>query len=247
MNRMERFSPGQAILAVGCAFIWQTHSQRAPAPRRASQHGACGLRARTSGRYDVRIPDEERRVAGMSDYVDSSVCARWVMWAVLDARFTYLTGGQSQGKTIHSPRNCLPGAGWGNSRRGSPQSRSSTAPGMRSISMFKGIEARRWRSRLLLVSGQRDASSRATYIRSSGTCFGTRRLRDARKPADVRVVGGSSPDGSSDRTRAPRRDRTAPIRRPMRSANTMASALMKDVVRAAAWATRRWTGHFSAR
>ena len=58
---------------------------------------------------DQAIDSTERKVAGMSDYVlrnfgpDSS------------PSFTVYVGyyeRQVQGKTIHSPKNCLPGAGW---------------------------------------------------------------------------------------------------------------------------------------
>jgi EpsI family protein len=60
-------------------------------------------------RTDTIVSDEEQQVAGMSDYAmrlyrrDSSVA------------FTVYVGyydRQVQGKSIHSPRNCLPGAGW---------------------------------------------------------------------------------------------------------------------------------------
>jgi EpsI family protein len=55
------------------------------------------------------VGDEERRVAGMSDYV-----AR-IYWRDTTPAFTTYIGyydQQTQGKSIHSPRNCLPGAGW---------------------------------------------------------------------------------------------------------------------------------------
>ena len=58
---------------------------------------------------DQVIPDEERKVAGMSDYVlrnfgpDS---------AALFSVYVGYYDRQVQGKTIHSPKNCLPGAGW---------------------------------------------------------------------------------------------------------------------------------------
>jgi EpsI family protein len=61
---------------------------------------------------NIVISDEELRVAGVTDYL-----AR----AYLDpdtskgAAFTIYVGyyeKQTQGKTIHSPRNCLPGSGW---------------------------------------------------------------------------------------------------------------------------------------
>ena len=58
---------------------------------------------------ELKVSDEERSVAGMSEYtarvyrIDTAVA------------FTTLVSyyeRQSQGKTIHSPKNCLPGAGW---------------------------------------------------------------------------------------------------------------------------------------
>ena len=106
MNRLTAFLPA-AVLAVGCGFIWQTHSQR-PVPLAAPLTTVLPeFRGLTV--TDVRIPDEERRVAGMSDYIARIYSRDSLM------QFTTLVSyyeRQSQGKTIHSPRNCLPGAGW---------------------------------------------------------------------------------------------------------------------------------------
>ena len=58
---------------------------------------------------DVVVGEEERRVAGMSDYVMR------VFGPDSAPDFTVYVGyydRQVQGKTIHSPKNCLPGAGW---------------------------------------------------------------------------------------------------------------------------------------
>ena len=58
---------------------------------------------------DITIAEEERRVAGMSDYVyrvfkrDSTY-----VFSVYVGYYDY----QRQGKSIHSPKNCLPGGGW---------------------------------------------------------------------------------------------------------------------------------------
>jgi EpsI family protein len=106
MNRMTAFLPA-AILAIGCGFIWQTHSQRAvplAAPLTTVLSNYDGLRV-----TDVRISDEERRVAGMSDYI-ARVYSRDTV-PLFSTLVSYYER-QSQGKTIHSPRNCLPGAGW---------------------------------------------------------------------------------------------------------------------------------------
>jgi len=106
MSRITAFLPA-AILAVGCGFIWQTHAQREVplvAPLTTVLPRFEDLKV-----VDVRISDEERRVAGMSDYI-ARVYARdsLVQFSTLVSYYTR----QSQGKTIHSPRNCLPGAGW---------------------------------------------------------------------------------------------------------------------------------------
>jgi EpsI family protein len=59
---------------------------------------------------DVEISASERKVSGVSDYVlrvfgkDSTPSAFSTYVGYYEA--------QSQGKSIHSPKNCLPGAGW---------------------------------------------------------------------------------------------------------------------------------------
>lgn len=58
---------------------------------------------------EFEISREEQRVAGMSSYVSraygaDSVPAFWLYVGYYES--------QTQGKTIHSPKNCLPGAGW---------------------------------------------------------------------------------------------------------------------------------------
>ncbi len=67
--------------------------------------------------HDVEISAEEQRVAGMTDYVmrvyepadaDSASTAAAAPFSVYVGYYDQ----QSQGKTIHSPKNCLPGAGW---------------------------------------------------------------------------------------------------------------------------------------
>lgn len=66
------------------------------------------------GSVDLPVTEEEQAVAGMDSFVsrahvyaDSSGVER--------VAFTIYTGfysSQSQGHTIHSPQNCLPGSGW---------------------------------------------------------------------------------------------------------------------------------------
>jgi len=106
MRRLGAFVPA-IFLLVGCAFVWNARSQAATplaAPLKSIFPAMDGYRV-----ADQTIPDDERQVAGMTDYV-----AR-VYWRDSVAAFTTFVSyyeRQTQGKTIHSPRNCLPGAGW---------------------------------------------------------------------------------------------------------------------------------------
>ena len=101
-----KFLPALVML-LGCAFVWQTRGQ-APvtlsAPLRATLPTFPGYKV-----IDQTISDEERRVAGMTDY-----SARAYTHDSIADFFTLVSyyDRQGQGKTIHSPRNCLPGAGW---------------------------------------------------------------------------------------------------------------------------------------
>ncbi len=106
MRRVHAFLPALVLLA-GCAFIARARSQ-------SGVPLAGSLQAVLSNLPGYRIDEqhvsaEERRVAGMSDYV-----ARVYVRDSVPA-FTILVSyyeRQTQGQTIHSPRNCLPGAGW---------------------------------------------------------------------------------------------------------------------------------------
>jgi EpsI family protein len=95
------------VLATGCALVWQTHAQR---PMTLAEPLASILPSVDGyAATDLHIGAEERRVAGMSDYVARAY--------VRDSSQAFQTlvsyyDRQGQGKSIHSPRNCLPGAGW---------------------------------------------------------------------------------------------------------------------------------------
>lgn len=95
------------ILFVGAAFVVHTRAQSAiplAAPLTTVLATIPGYSTK-----DQTISDEERRVAGMSNYVARIYSANSAI------AFTTLVSyyeRQTQGKTIHSPRNCLPGAGW---------------------------------------------------------------------------------------------------------------------------------------
>jgi len=96
------------VLLLGCAFVWQTHTQTPvdlKAPLRTTLPKFSGYVS-----VDQFLSDEERRVAGMTDYSARAYASHD---SIADF-FTLVSyyDRQGQGKTIHSPRNCLPGAGW---------------------------------------------------------------------------------------------------------------------------------------
>lgn len=104
---VQRFLPA-ALLGVGCLLVSGAREQlRVPprAPMAAIRMDAPGYQAK-----DVEVPPEEQRVAGMSNYV-----YRVFTRDSLDPGFSVYVGYydyQVQGKSIHSPKNCLPGGGW---------------------------------------------------------------------------------------------------------------------------------------
>jgi EpsI family protein len=104
---LRAYTPGLVLLA-GCVLLFQGTREQAPVPLAAPLDR---IMAQVDGYRieDQHISDEERKVAGMSSYV-----ARVYRRDTTVAFTTYVGyyDQQMQGKTIHSPRNCLPGAGW---------------------------------------------------------------------------------------------------------------------------------------
>jgi EpsI family protein len=106
MRDLRKWVPA-ALLLLGCLGLLRNQTQR-PVPLAGDIKGVLasidGYRV-----TDQKVSDEERAVAGMTDSV-----AR-VYWRDTVAAFTTLVSyydSQTQGKSIHSPRNCLPGGGW---------------------------------------------------------------------------------------------------------------------------------------
>ena len=103
----REYLPG-AVLGAGCLLVAVGSTNQLALPLRAPLSRLPAQFEAYQGR-DETISPEEQRVAGMSSYVlrsfsrDSAIA------------FTVYVGyyeRQVQGKTIHSPKNCLPGAGW---------------------------------------------------------------------------------------------------------------------------------------
>src|SRR5438270_11624123 len=106
MHNVRLFVPS-AVFAIGCALIGGVRPQETmslAAPLSTLPRQMVGYTGK-----DLPVSAEEQRVAGMSNYV-----FRVFMKDPKNAFSVYVGYYQSQttGKTIHSPRNCLPGAGW---------------------------------------------------------------------------------------------------------------------------------------
>lgn len=95
------------VLTVGCALLWNAHAQKAipiVGPLSSVLTDVSGLAF-----VDQRLSENEQRIAGMTDYVARAYRRDSV---VAFTTFISYYDRQTKGKTIHSPRNCLPGAGW---------------------------------------------------------------------------------------------------------------------------------------
>jgi len=101
-----------AVLAAGAVLVAAGGRQRS-LPLRAPLAETVPARVGPWEGRDRTIADEERRVAGMDDYLMRAYVPAGVAGAA--TAFSLYVGyyrSQAQGRTIHSPKNCLPGAGW---------------------------------------------------------------------------------------------------------------------------------------
>lgn len=107
MREWHRWLPA-GIMGCGCLLLVSVQRQQAM-PLRGTLDSLPRQMGIYQG-YDQTIPEDEQKVAGMSDYVlrifttPDSIPAYSVYVGYYEQ--------QTQGRTIHSPKNCLPGAGW---------------------------------------------------------------------------------------------------------------------------------------
>jgi EpsI family protein len=97
-----------AAMAAGCVMLFGTRTQQRLQPREAMS--TIALEAPGYRPRDIVIDSTEQRIAGMDQYMN-----RAFQRDSLDPGFSVYVGYytyQVQGKSIHSPKNCLPGAGW---------------------------------------------------------------------------------------------------------------------------------------
>lgn len=107
MREWTRWAPG-TTLAVGCLLLLNV-SRQSSMPLAMPLATIPSVLAGQKG-FDREIDPEQQRVAGMSDYLFRAYSPN-----DSTADFTVYVGyyeRQTQGRTIHSPKNCLPGAGW---------------------------------------------------------------------------------------------------------------------------------------
>ncbi|HET9603725.1 MAG TPA: EpsI family protein [Gemmatimonadales bacterium] len=107
MRDWHRWLPA-GILGCGCLLLVSVQRQQAMPLRGSLESLPRHLGVYTG--YDQKISADEQAVAGMSDYLLR-------IFATPDtvSAFSVYVGyyeQQTQGRTIHSPKNCLPGAGW---------------------------------------------------------------------------------------------------------------------------------------
>lgn len=107
MTHLWNWAPA-VVLAAGIVLLQGVSDQRRMPLREPLDAAIPSTLAGIDGR-DLEISEDEQAVAGMSSYVMRSHEEGDRI------AFTLYVGyydSQMQGKTIHSPKNCLPGAGW---------------------------------------------------------------------------------------------------------------------------------------
>ncbi len=111
-RRALRLWAPAALLLVGAAFTVGIDTQKV-VPLRADLAATVPDRIDDLVSSDIEVSDAELTTAGVTSYLMRAYHAPGASPA--EAAFTLYVGyydQQMQGKTIHSPKNCLPGAGW---------------------------------------------------------------------------------------------------------------------------------------
>ena len=103
-----------AVLVTGVGFTSQVLDQEMQQLRRPlTQAIPAGLASFVA--EDVTLPQDQIEVAGVTDYVMRVYKPQDPTQAGMPAWVSVYVGyyeSQTQGNTIHSPKNCMPGSGW---------------------------------------------------------------------------------------------------------------------------------------
>lgn len=106
MANVSSFVPA-VILGAGLGLLSLTHDQVRPKPVRPIASILDSIAGYTHTR--IEVDTNSQRVAGMDEFVNRVYQKDTTpVFSLYVGYYTY----QTQGKSIHSPRNCLPGAGW---------------------------------------------------------------------------------------------------------------------------------------
>ncbi len=111
MSRPVAWLPA-LLMGVGALFTVGVNLQRA-LPLREPLAAAVPVELAGGTGTDAALSDDEARVAGVTTYLLRNFEPRDTAGAFLP--FSVYVGyydSQTQGRTIHSPKNCLPGSGW---------------------------------------------------------------------------------------------------------------------------------------
>lgn len=110
-NSIRAWAPA-VLLALGAVVTLGIDTQRSMSLR-APLAASVPTTFASFGSRDLTISEDEQRVAGMSDYLMRVYQpAGAAAGAYAFSLYVGFYRSQTQGKTIHSPKNCLPGAGW---------------------------------------------------------------------------------------------------------------------------------------
>jgi EpsI family protein len=112
ISKLMTWAPA-ALLAVGAVFTVGIDTQKV-LPLRAPLVTALPMEDAGLVGHDVEVSEAEQKVAGMDNYLmryyspAGSTNEQQYAYSVYVGYYET----QRQGNTIHSPKNCLPGAGW---------------------------------------------------------------------------------------------------------------------------------------
>lgn len=108
MREWQRWLPG-GLLAAGCLLNGTLLARRAGTTPIAAPIETVAVSSLGSIGVDVPISEAEQRVAGMTSFILRTYTpASRPGYSI----FVSYYDEQRQGKSIHSPKNCLPGGGW---------------------------------------------------------------------------------------------------------------------------------------
>lgn len=108
MREWQRWIPG-GLLAVGCLLNGTLLARRAGTTPLAAPIASVAVTSLGVTGTDIAISDDEKRVAGMTAFILRGYQPADRPYYTL---FVSYYDEQRQGKSIHSPKNCLPGGGW---------------------------------------------------------------------------------------------------------------------------------------